>query len=383
MKIDYDIEALRSNVISHRRWLHRHPQTGFAETMARDYIMDVLKALEYDEVSNLAKTGVKAVLYGKENGSTIAFRADMDALAIDEKTGLEYASKHSGYMHACGHDGHMAILLGFAQWLSQNRRHLKHNVVLLFQPAEESVGGAMQMISEGALDNPKADYIFGYHIMPEIPQGKIGLKEGPLMAATSEFSIDIYGARAHGAMPHRGIDTILASAHFITQLQSILTRRIDPYSKALVSIGQLQAGDARNIIASHAHMEGTMRTFDEDTLNAVKKHMKELLAGMETSHGIRSEIKEHVYYPPVVNNHELTDRLRGIIPQNMLHTISPMMIAEDFSYYQQRIPGVFIFLGSRDEEKGYTYPLHSDRFQFDEDILLTGIQLYKEILMSL
>ena len=382
MKLDNDILELRDNVIRHRRWLHRHPQTGFREEDARDYILRFLRSLDFDEITILAKTGVKAVIRGKQPTNTLAFRADMDALAITEETGLEFASEYDGFMHACGHDGHMAMLLGFAQWLSGNKMGLKDNVVLLFQPSEESIGGASPMIREGALDDPEVDCIFGYHIMPEVPQGKIGFKAGALMASTCEFGIDILGLSSHGAMPHKGIDAILAASHFITLMQGILTRRVDPFQQALITIGKLEAGDARNILASKAHMEGIMRTFDSGVAQSLKRYLTDLLRGLEVSHGVKTAFKELVYYPPVVNHPELTARLEEILPQDMLYPVSPMMIAEDFSYYQQKIPGVFLFLGSRNEELDYIHPLHSSGFQFDEDILLTGIQLYKDILLS-
>ncbi|MDD2502482.1 MAG: M20 family metallopeptidase, partial [Clostridia bacterium] len=254
MKIDFDIAKLRDQVISHRRWLHQYPQIGYQEEKARDYIINFLKDLNFDEIKIMARTGIKAVIKGKEEEKTLAFRADMDALSITEETELEYASKHKGFMHACGHDGHMAMLLGFAQWLSENKENLSYNVVLLFQPSEETVGGALPMIEEGALQNPDVDCIFGYHIMPEVPQGKIGLLSGPLMASTTEFTIDLTGISAHGAMPHKGVDAILAAAHYITQMQSILTRRIDPFQQAVVTIGKFQGGEARNILASNVRM---------------------------------------------------------------------------------------------------------------------------------
>lgn len=383
MKIDSDIAKLQEQVVSHRRWLHQYPQVGYQEEKARDYIFNFLQTLNFDRITILTKTGVKALIKGKDTSKTVAFRADMDALSIAEETGLEFASKHPGFMHACGHDGHMAVLLGFAQWLSENKSDLPYNVVLLFQPSEETVGGALPMIEEGALSNPDVDCIFGYHIMPEIPQGKVGLLSGHQMASITEFIIDITGISAHGAMPHKGVDAILAAAHYITQMQSILTRRIDPFQQALITIGQIQGGDARNILASHVHMEGTFRAFNENTYHAITKYMKELLKGMEISHGIKGEYQELEYTPPVVNHPELTEKVKEIIGQDLLHPINPVMISEDFSNYQHRVPGVFIFLGSRNEEKGYTYPLHSNRFQFDEEILLTGIQIYKNLLLKL
>ncbi|NLA83188.1 MAG: amidohydrolase [Clostridiales bacterium] len=383
MNIDQDIKQLQENIISHRRWLHRYPQVGYLEEKARDYILDFFNTINFDEVKVMAKTGIKAVRYGKNPDKTLAFRADMDALEVIEDTGLEFASQYHGYMHACGHDGHMAILLGFAQWLSENKAELPCNAVLLFQPAEEGIGGALPMIQEGALDNPKVDAIFGYHIMPEIPQGRVGIKDGPFMASTSRITIDLYGIGAHGAMPHKGVDTVLAAAHFITQAQSVLTRRVDPLQPGVITFGKLTAGDVANVIASHAQIKGTIRAFDEGVSVEIEKHLINLLKGMETSHGIRWEFRKDEYYPAVVNHPELTNRLRSVIPEQMQFEAGLMMIAEDFAFYQQRVPGVFLYLGSRNEEKGYTYPLHSNKFQFDEAILLTGVQLYKDILFHI
>ena len=383
LPLDRDILQLQDHVIRHRRWLHRHPQTGFREEDARDYILRALRGMHFDRITVLAGTGIKAVLRGTCPVRTLAFRADMDALAVPEKTGLEFASEYDGFMHACGHDGHMAMLLGFAQWLSENRDRLKDNVVLLFQPSEESVGGASPMIREGALDDPEVDAIFGYHIMPEVPQGKVGLKAGPLMASTCEFGIDIMGKSAHGAMPQKGIDAILAASYYITMLQGILTRKVDPLSQALITVGKLEAGQARNVLASRAHMEGILRTFDSRVAESVKHDMMDLLAGLERSFGVTTDFRDLVYYPPVVNDPEWTARVKEILPGGMFYPAHPLMIAEDFAWYQQKVPGVFLFLGSRNEELGYIHPLHSDRFQFDEEILLTGIQLDKNILLGL
>lgn len=382
MIIDNDIMQLEEIMRYHRRWLHQHPEVGYKEESTRDYIIGCLKAFDFDEVSVLAKTGIKAVIKAKKPNRTLAFRADMDALAITEENELDFLSKNQGYMHGCGHDGHMAMLLGFAQWLSENKADLIDNVVLIFQPSEESTGGALPMIKEGVLDNPSVDSIFGFHIMPDIPQGKIGLKSGALMASTCEFNIEIQGVSAHGAMPHRGIDAILAASHFISMLQGIITRRIDPFQQALITIGKLHAGEARNVLASKAHMEGIIRTFDANVYKSIKEHILELLKGMEISHDVKTQFNELVYYPPVINHAELTKYIEGILSDEILYPINPMMIAEDFSFYQQKVPGVFMYLGSGNEKLGFTHPLHSSRFNFDESILLMGIQLYKNILLG-
>jgi len=379
VSLDKDILALEKEVIAHRRWLHSHPEIGFEVYKTRDYILEQLNKYGFDEVSLLAGTGIKAVMRGKVGARTLAFRADMDALAIEEKTGLEFASKRKGFMHACGHDGHMAILLGFAQWLSQNKDNIDDNFVLVFQPDEEREGGALPMIKEGLLDAPKVDAIFGLHVLPDIPQGKIGVKAGPLMAQTCEVDIEVMGKSAHCATPHKGVDTIVAAAHFINALQSIITRTIDSSQEAVFSIGRIYGGDTRNILAEQVTLECTVRTFSDDLYQNIKGKVLDLLEGMEKSHGVKSSYNEGVYYPPVINHEEWTQKLINILPKEQYMEAKPLMIAEDFSYYQREVPGVFMFLGSYNQAKGYIHPLHSNRFNFDEEILLYGVQLYKNI----
>ncbi|HZJ82931.1 MAG TPA: M20 family metallopeptidase [Clostridia bacterium] len=377
--LDKNVRGLKDEIIGHRRWLHRNPEIGFDVYDTRDYILDRLGELKFDEVKILAKTGIKAVMKGKVGSRTLAFRADMDALAIEEETNLEFASENKGFMHACGHDGHMSILLGFAKWLSDNREDLYDNIVLVFQPDEENEGGALPMIEEGLLNDPKVDAIFGLHIMPDLPQGRIGIKSGSLMAQTCEIDIELIGKSAHGAMPDKGIDTIVAAAHFINALQSIITRTIDPTESVVFSIGKIAGGDTRNILAEKVKLECTVRTFSDELYENLKGKVLDLLEGMEKSHGIKSTYQEGVYYPPVVNHEKWTNRLVEILPEEQYIEAKPLMIAEDFSNYQKEVPGVFVFLGSGNEEKGHVYPLHSNRFDFDEEILLQGVQLYVDI----
>ncbi len=383
MFIDKDIEQFAERAVQHRRWFHQHPEIGFEVQDTRDYILRHLKDLAFDEVKILAGTGIKAVMRAKEAQKTVAFRADMDALSIREETGVEYASTTEGYMHACGHDGHMTMLLCFAEWLHHHKQTLTQNVVLIFQPAEESEGGAVPMVREGVLMDPPVDCIFAFHILPDIPQGKIGLSAGPIMAQTCEFDVALYGKSAHGAMPHRGIDGIYAAAHFIQSLQGILTRRVDPFEKALLSIGRLEGGERRNILASKVTMEGIIRTFNDDVYQTIKSHILGLLESMEKSHGVSGEFTEVVYYPAVVNDEALTRRIEGILSDNTTISIQPMMIAEDFSFYQQQVPGVFMFLGSGNEALGFIHGLHSSQFNFDEEILLQGMQVFKHILQRI
>lgn len=380
--LDQDIAALEGLVTEHRRWLHQHPEIGFDVFETQDYILRCLKELAFDEVSVLAKTGVKAVMRTVQGEGTLAFRADMDALTLQEERGTSFASCRSGYMHGCGHDGHMAMLLGFAAWLHQNKGALRRNVVLIFQPAEESEGGAAPMIAEGVLEDPRVDGIFAYHLLPDLPQGTIGLSSGPVMAQTCEFDIDLLGQTAHGAMPHQGTDGIYAAAGLIEGLQGILTRRVDPYERALLTIGRIEGGERRNILAGQVHLEGIIRTFSDSVYQDIKRHILNLLKGLETAHGISGCFEEVVYYPPVVNDPLLTEQVRHALPADWIRPIDPMMIAEDFSRYQQAVPGVYLFLGSRSEALGYVHPLHSNQFNFDEQVLLLGIQGYKHILMG-
>lgn len=380
MHIADEIYQLKGRLIQHRRHLHMYPELGFEVYATRDYILSCLEEFGFDEVRILAGSGIKAVIRGKGEGMTLAFRADMDALPLQEETGVEFASASCGKMHACGHDGHMAILLGLAEWLGLHREKLNGNVVLIFQPAEETVGGALPMIKEGVLENPKVDAVFGFHLLPDIPQGKIGLKDGPVMAQTCEFTVEIMGKSAHGAMSHRGVDALLAGCHFVNAVYGLLGRWVASDEKALLTIGKFRAGEERNIIAGSATIEGIVRTFDDGVYERIRENIQGLLKGLELSHRVRARYREDVYYPAVNNDSKLVGRMRELLPFDVLQDIQPLMIAEDFSYYQQRVPGVYMFLGCRNESEGFTAPLHSSQFNFDEEVLLYGLQIYHDII---
>jgi len=380
MHIDAEIYQLKDRLTQYRRHLHKYPELGFEVTATRDYILSQLEKWGFDEIRILAGSGIKAVMKGGDGGTTLAFRADMDALPLQEETGVEFASVNCERMHACGHDGHMAILLGLAEWLSLHKGELKGNVVLIFQPAEETVGGALPMIKEGVLESPKVDAIFGFHLLPDIPQGKIGLRAGPVMAQTCEFMVEIIGKSAHGAMPHRGVDALLAACYFVNAVHGLISRWLSPDDKALLTIGKLHAGEKRNIIAGKATIEGIIRTFDEGVYERIKENIQGLLSGLELSHQVKAQYREDVYYPVVNNDANLVSQLKECLPPDAIVDVHPLMIAEDFSYYQQKVPGVYIFLGCRNESKGFTAPLHSSKFNFDEEALLYGLQVSHDIL---
>ncbi len=377
MELSARVSALLPCVTAHRRALHQIPEEGHQEHMTQAYLLEALRALSPDEVSPCGGTGVRAVFYGNGKGRAVAFRADMDALHIKEETGRAFSSRNAGMMHACGHDGHMAGLLGLATLLASRRGELRDDVVLLFQPAEETDGGAKRMIDEGALENPHVEAVYGMHMMPDIPLGRIGTCEGPLMAQTCEMDLIVEGRGAHGAMPHLGVDAVAAAGHLITLLQTTVARRIDPCQQALITIGRVRAGERRNVLADRAVLEGIVRTFSNAVYDQLRGYILADLRAVEEAFGVRCTFRSNVYYPCVENDPEETRRVTGILGERFVPQ-KPRMIAEDFSYYQLERPGVFVFCGCMDEAR--QSPLHSCTFDFDERAILYGLELFSRLI---
>jgi amidohydrolase len=340
-------------------------------------VLETLRALSPDALDPCADTGVRAVFRGRNEGRCTAFRADMDALCVVEETGRSDTSEHTGRMHACGHDGHMACLLALARLIAARRGKLKGDVVLLFQPAEETVGGAKRMIDEGALSDPAVKVIYGMHLMPDLPLGSIATCAGALMAQNCELDITLRGRTAHGAMPHKGADAVAAAAHLYTLLQTTVTRRIDPYERALISVGVLRAGEQRNVIAERALLQCTMRAFSDEVSDALRGYILDDLRAVEAAFGVRCEMEEPVNYPCVFNHEEETRRLMEIVGDGLL-AAKPRMVAEDFSYYQRVVPGVYFLCGCMEE--GRDAPLHNGRFDFDERALLYSLQVFNRLI---
>ena len=360
----------------HRRALHRIPEVGEKEHKTQAYLLSQLEPLKPDDLRVFADTGVRAVFRGNGCGRVLAFRSDIDALPVKEETGCSYASEHPGFMHACGHDGHMANLLVFAQWLSEHRDELVDDVVLLFQPAEETVGGAKRMIDEGALENPHVDVIYGMHMMPDVPKGKISSCQGPLMAQTCEMDFVIHGKSAHGATPHLGTDAITAMGHLLTLFQTTVARCVDPCKQALLTIGKVSAGTQRNILADRAQMEGIVRTFSNAVYEGLEERIRADLKGLEAAFGVTTEFIKRVYYPCVDNDAAEFERVKAILGDAFIQE-KPRMTAEDFSYYQLSVPGVFVFCGCGDET--HKAPLHASAFDFDEEALIPALALFTEL----
>ena len=370
-----EIEASRyeQQLRKHRRALHRIPELGYEEIKTHEYLMRHLEKLAPDDLRVFAQTGIRAVFRGDGTGRVIAFRSDIDALPIQEATGCTFASEHSGRMHACGHDGHMANLLTFAQWLSEHRSQLKDDVVLLFQPAEETTGGARRMIEEGALEEPHVQAVYGMHMMPDVPLGKVSTCVGAMMAQTCEMDFVIRGKASHGAMPHLGRDAVMAMAHLLTLLQTTVARSVDPAQPALLTIGHVEAGHQRNIIADEAKLEGIIRTFSNTVYEGLESCILQDMAGVDSAFGTKTEMVKRVFYPCVENDADEVARIGAILGDRFVQE-KPRMIAEDFSYDQLGVPGVFVFCGCRDEK--HTSPLHADTFDFDERALVTGLALF-------
>ncbi len=362
-----------------RRDLHRIPEIAFDLTETSAYIQHQLTEMGYTPFS-VAQTGWIAVKEGISS-EAIAFRADMDALSVSEQTHVDFASSTPGRMHACGHDGHMSMLLGLAKHLSM--MDLKKTIVMIFQPAEEGPGGAKVILDSGLLDQYQITAIFAIHLHPGLEEGKFGLMEGPMMAANGEFNLKIQGKSAHGAQPHLGQDAILASAALIQAYHTIVSRNIDPLSPTVVTIGTINGGEARNIIPQTIKMCGTFRSFDPEIYNTIKNRMVQIDQGISITYGVSVTNDIRDYYPPVVNDFDLTKLAKALLGNEGTRPLKPMMFAEDFAFYQKRYKGLMVMLGTRNEELGFVHPLHSCYFNFREEVLLKGIEYYLMLLNAL
>lgn len=368
---------LKKEIKDIRRELHQIPEIGFEEYKTSNYIKDKLIEYGYKPI-RVAKTGWIVHIRGNGKQNAIAFRADIDGLMIVEKNDVEYKSKHKSNMHACGHDGHMAILLGFAKYLFKSSNILR-DIILVFQPAEEGPGGAKAIIYEGIFEKYNIEYIFGLHIFPDIEEGMVGVCKGPMMAQTGELDIRITGKSGHGAMPHKSIDGIYVASKLIDNYQSIISRNIDPLDSGVLTIGKIKGGEARNIIAEDIELEGIIRTFNNKVYDKIKRRINDINMGLEKMYNVKIEAHIRDMYLAVNNDEKLFDKILDAFDKEDISYLKPMMLGEDFAFYQQRIPGFFFMLGSGSIDKSFNYPLHSSRFNFDEDILIKGVEMYIKI----
>lgn len=375
-----EISDLKEKIIQHRIELHKIPELGFCEFKTSEYISKQLNQIGY-KIKKAAKTGVIAYKEGIEKES-IAFRADIDGLSIKEESNVLYKSEIDGHMHACGHDGHTAILLGFAEYV-YNLDKLKKGILFIFQPAEEGPGGAELIIKENVFKEYSVKNIFGLHIYPEIEEGKIGVKSGAMTAQTGEFDIYIKAKSGHGAIPHKAKDGLIVAANLINSYQSIMSRNINPIDSAVLTIGTINGGERRNIIAENISLEGTIRAFKKEVYEKIKGRMMTINKGLMEMFEVQIDIIFRDMYPSVINDSDLFNKIKDFPLKDSLIEIEPMMIAEDFSYYQAEIPGIFFMLGSENESLGYTSPLHNSRFNFNTEVLIVGVKIYDAICKTL
>ncbi len=385
MSLAADIKQLtrqnKAAVVAARRHLHQHPELSFQEQETARYVAERLKSFGITPQEGVADTGLVALIEGKNpDRRTVALRADMDALPIHEANEVDYRSQRAGVMHACGHDAHTASLLGTAQVLQQLRDCFEGTVKLVFQPGEERIpGGASLMIKAGALENPRPDHMFGQHVQPFIPAGKVGFREGMYMASADELYVTVHGQGGHAAMPNRNIDPVLIASHIIVALQQIVSRRADPKMPSVLSFGRVIADGATNVIPNEVQLEGTFRTMNEEWRATAHQRMKKLAESIAEGMGGSCNFEIRRGYPFLKNSPELTRRARqyavDFLGSENVVELDLWMAAEDFAYYTQEVDACFYRLGTGNEARGITSSVHTPTFDIDEEALETGVGL--------
>jgi amidohydrolase len=375
------IQALQPDIVAWRRRLHQYPELGFREHLTAAFVHQRLEEWGIPHQTGIAGTGIVATLKGNSSGPVFAIRADMDALPILEENEVPYRSQHEGTMHACGHDGHTAIAIATAYYLSQHTHSFAGTIKIIFQPAEEGPGGAAPMIAEGVLKNPDVDAIIGLHLWNNLPLGTVGVRSGPLMAAVELFDCEIQGKGGHGAIPQQTIDSIVVASQVVNALQSIVARNINPLDAAVVTVGSFHAGRTHNVIADTAEITGTVRYFNPDLATLIPQRVEQVIAGVCQSHGATYELNYRKLYPPVVNDAAIATLVRSVA-ETVIETPAGVvpdcqtMGGEDMSYFLQQVPGCYFFLGSANESLGLAYPHHHPRFDFDETALGMGVEIF-------
>jgi amidohydrolase len=378
-----EIQQLQSQLVQWRRGFHMWPELGFKEQRTSGTIAQKLSEWGIPHQTGIAQTGIVATIASSKStdGPVLAIRADMDALPVQEENIVSYRSQIDGLMHACGHDGHTAIALGTAYYLWQHRHDFVGTVKVIFQPAEESPGGAKPMIEAGVLEQPKVDAIIGLHLWNNLPLGAVGVRGGPLMAASEKFYCKIQGRGGHGAMPEQTVDSILVAAQVVTALQTIVARNTSPIDSAVVSVGMFHAGTAMNIIADAAELAGTVRYFEPQVGEMIPRRMEQIIAGICQAHHASFEFDYQGIYPAVINDHKIAELVRSVAETVVPTEIGNVpdcqtMGGEDMSFFLDAVPGCYFFLGSANAAKDLAYPHHHPKFNFDEAALATGVEIF-------
>lgn len=379
ISLDSLVEQTKEEVIKWRRHFHQYPELSFHEEKTAQYVYDTLQSFGNLEISRPTKTSVMARLIGSQPGKVLAIRADMDALPIEEENTFEFASTNPGVMHACGHDGHTAMLLGTAKILTSLKDKIKGEVRFLFQHAEELYpGGAEEMVQAGVMDG--VDMIIGAHLWAPMKLGTVGVAYGPMMAAPDTFYITVEGKGGHAALPHDTIDSIAIASQVVTNLQHIVSRNTDPLDNLVVSVTKFIGGTTHNVIPGSVEICGTVRSFDANLRKSVPELMERIIKGITNAHGAQYKFNYEFGYRPVINDEHITkaieETILEVFDEKTLDLMKPNMGGEDFSAFQQKAPGTFFYVGAGNKEKDITYPHHHARFTIDEDALEIGVKLF-------
>ena len=383
--IEKEADELLPELIEWRRDFHRNPELGFEEVRTAGVVAAHLQEQGLEVSTGVGKTGVIAMVEpdGVEEGSeTVMLRFDMDALPILEETGLPFASENPGVMHACGHDGHTAIGMGVAKLLARHRNELPGRVKLVFQPAEEGLGGASAMIEDGALDEPQPATSYGLHLWSRLPYKQVVVQPGPLWAAADIFTLTIRGQGGHGATPHDTIDATYVASQVVVALQSIVARNANPADTAVVTVGSFHSGTAGNVISEQAVLKGTMRSFEPEVRDLLRARLDEICAGVCQAMGATYEISMQSCVPPTVNSEAgallMEAVANGVVGGENVAQIPPMMVGEDMAEFLNRAPGCFVLVGAANPDEGFYSPHHSPTFDFEESVMPTGVALLTE-----
>ena len=372
------VEQNKEDLLNIRHQIHRHPETAFEEIETTKLIKKVLDDAGIENNPNGDSTGVIGLIHGAKEGPVLAIRADIDALPIKENTGLPFSSEVSGKCHACGHDLHTTVLIGAARLLKEYQNDLCGTIKLIFQPAEEVMTGAAKTIANGALENPKPDFILACHTWPDMPAGSIGVRKGTMLGASDSFKVKVIGKGGHAAHPQKGIDPVVIAAHIITQLQTIVSRRVAAIDPVVVTVGHLEAGTAANIIPNEAYFEGTVRTQSNETRNHVAEILKQLAIGTARAMGGDAEVSYTFGVGPTISEDHLVDEISEAVTEllgndKLLQVPSPSMGSEDFARYLEHIPGAIFRLGTHNNTPESKLALHNASLLFDEKAIPTGV----------
>ncbi len=381
------MKKISSQLISDRRYLHQNPELSFQEFNTMEYICERLDSLGISYHKEIAGTGVLAEIHGTKPGKCLLIRADMDALALDEKNEVAYASKNEGVMHACGHDAHTAILLNTCQVLHSLKDRWCGTIKFAFQPGEETTGGACPMIEEGVLENPKVDACIALHMDTDLNTGTMRVKSGPMYASPDDFTITIKGKGGHGAEPHNAIDPIVIAAQIITQLQTIVSRSTDPFEEAVVTVGSIHGGHATNIIPDTVELSGTARAFTNEMRQMLSDKIHEIVKNTCVAYGADYDYNFIKLFPPLTNDEKISKLIYDVAvnclgEKNCVWGGRATMAGEDFAYFSQNVPSALFKLGCRNEEKNIVAPLHNPHFDIDERAMEYGVKIFTDFALD-